>query len=90
MNDRKTDRTINGNNYRVGFDRLEWSKMNERTLDELFKYNRKLSGMLENQIILKNGTTEKKMSLQRKIDKQENNLIRKSNKEITWNGGIRK
>lgn len=90
VNDRKTDRTINGNNYRVGFDRLEWSKMNERTFDELFKYNRKLSEMLENQIILKNGTTEKKMSLLCKINKQENNIIRKSDKEITWNGGLRK
>ena len=68
VNDRKTDRSINGNNYRVGFDRLAWSRMNEKTFDELFNYKRRLSEMLENQMILKNGSTGEKIDLKKRIE----------------------
>ena len=80
VNDRKTDRTINGNKYRVGFDRIAWSKMNEKTFDELFNYNRRLSEMLENQIILKTGSPREKEILIKKIEKTSLDLIQKSQK----------
>ncbi len=82
VNDRKTDRTINGNNYRVGFDRLEWSKMNERTFDKLFKYKRKLSEMLENQMILKNGSLSEINDLKERIEKEKRMLDNNLNLNI--------
>ncbi len=82
VNDRKTDRTINGNNYRVGFDRLEWSKMNEKTFDELFKYKRKLSEMLEIQMRLKYGSLSEINDLKERIEKEKRMLDKNFNLNI--------
>jgi len=66
--ERLTDRKIGDNSYRVGFDRVKWINMNEKTFDKLFKYNRPLIEKFENQFILKNGSPKEKDDLLKQID----------------------
>lgn len=83
VKDRKTNRSINGNKYRIGFDRIKWIKRNEETFDKLFNYNRKLTEMFENQNILKNGTPQDKDILNQKIEKE--NKINRRNTSRNYN-----
>jgi Family of unknown function (DUF5712) len=62
-NEINTKRVIGGNNYQVGFDRVKWIEMNERTFDEHFKYQRKELEKFKNQNILKNGSPLEKHEL---------------------------
>ena len=62
-NETNTKRVIGGNNYQVGFDRVKWIEMNERTFDEHFKYQRKELEKFKNQNILKNGSPLEKHEL---------------------------
>lgn len=71
--ERLTDRKIGKNSYRVGFDRMAWINMNEKTFDILFKYNRPLIEKFVNQYILKNGSPKEKDVLLKQVD-QENKL----------------
>lgn len=87
VKDRKTNRFINGNKYRIGFDRIEWIKRNEETFDKLFNYNRKLTEMFENQNILKNGTPQDKDILNQKIERE--NKINRLNTSRNYNGSHR-
>ncbi|WP_158729174.1 MULTISPECIES: DUF5712 family protein [unclassified Flavobacterium] len=66
-NEKNTNRTIGDNEYQVGFDRVNWIKINEETFDEHFRYNRKLLEKFENQNILKNGSPQEKHELNKKI-----------------------
>ena len=69
-NETNTKRVIGGNNYQVGFDRVKWIGMNEKTFDEHFKYQRKELEKFRNQNILKNGSPQEKYDL---------NILLKSN-----------
>lgn len=62
-NETNTKRVIGGNNYQVGFDRVKWIDMNEKTFDENFKYQRKELEKFKNQNILKNGSPQEKHEL---------------------------
>ena len=62
-NEINTKRVIGGNNYQVGFDRVKWIEINERTFDEHFKYQRKELEKFKNQNILKNGSPLEKHEL---------------------------
>lgn len=62
-NETNTKRVIGGNNYQVGFDRVKWIDMNEKTFDENFKYHRKELEKFKNQNILKNGSPQEKYEL---------------------------
>ncbi len=65
--ERLTDRKIGTNCYRVGFDRMNWINMNEKTFDELFNYKRSLVEKFENQYILKNGSPKEKDDLLKQV-----------------------
>lgn len=67
-NEKLTNRTIGDNEYQVGFDRVKWIIMNERTFDEHFMYNRKELEKFENQNILKNGSPKEKLDLMNQVD----------------------
>lgn len=69
-NERSKDRMIGNNKYHVGFDRMKWIEMNEKTFDLSFKYKRLENEKFRNQYILKNGSPKEKDFLNQKIKKQ--------------------
>ncbi|MBW2961955.1 DUF5712 family protein [Mesonia aestuariivivens] len=69
--ERKTDRSIGGNKYRVGFDRVRWINLNEDSFDKYFKYPRKALERFEIQNILKNGSPKEKEVLLKQINQQD-------------------
>ncbi|TQI69339.1 hypothetical protein JM79_0214 [Gramella sp. Hel_I_59] len=80
--ERSTHRSIGGNSYQVGFDRMKWINKNEKSFDTLFNYRRSAIEKFDNQYILKNGSPREKDLLIKKIDdikrlnKQENVIKR--------------
>lgn len=72
-NEKKTTRTIGTNTYQVGFDRVNWINLNERSFDRNFNYKREEREKFENQNILKNGTPLEKQELVRRIENTESN-----------------
>jgi hypothetical protein len=72
-NEKLTERTIGDNKYQVGFDRVKWINMNEKTFDEHFKYSRKELEKFKNQNILKNGSPQEKFELNKLIKTSQNN-----------------
>lgn len=77
VNDRSTQRTIGGNTYQVGFDRMKWINKNEQVFDDLFNYNRAPEEKFENQYILKKGSPKDKDAVKRKIEEHKLNLKNK-------------
>ena len=69
-NEINTERAIGNNSYKVGFDRVKWIDMNEKTFDEHFRYERTELEKFRNQNILKNGSPQEKYDL---------NILLKSN-----------
>ena len=69
-NERSKVRTIGKNKYKVGFDRMEWIKKNEKSFDRLFNYKRKELEKFKNQCILKNGTPKEKHELNNTLEKE--------------------
>lgn len=65
--EKSTDRTIGGNKYHVGFDRIKWINMNESSFDSFFKYERPELEKFNNQYILKNGSPKVKSALLKQI-----------------------
>ncbi|MFV8271515.1 DUF5712 family protein [Flavobacterium sp. GT2N3] len=86
-NEKSTSRTIGDNEYQVGFDRVKWINMNEKTFDEHFKYNRKELEKFKNQIILKNGSPQEKLELLNQIDATQKT---KSIRSINFNQSQKK
>ena len=74
-NELNTERVIGNNPYKVGFDRVKWINMNEKTFDEHFKYNRKELEKFKNQNILKNGSPQEKFDLKKCIEQSQNNTV---------------
>ncbi len=72
--ERSTTRTIGGNTYHVGFDRMKWINMNEKSFDDFFQYKRKEREKFINQYILKNGSPEEKESLLKEIEAKEQTI----------------
>lgn len=72
--ERSTQRSIGGNAYQVGFDRMKWIIMNESSFDTLFNYKRGLIEKFNNQYILKKGSPKEKSELIQKIEKTRKNL----------------
>lgn len=70
VQERSTQRTIGGNAYQIGFDRMKWTESNERTFDSFFNYNRMENERFENQNILKNGSPREKDVVIHKIKGQ--------------------
>ena len=70
-NEKNTDRKIGSNNYKVGFDRKNWTNLNEMSFDKTFDYNRGLGEKFETQNTLKNGTPEEKHEIKMKLKKEE-------------------
>lgn len=66
--ERSTTRTIGGNKYHVGFDRIKWINMNENSFDEFFNYQRPELEKFNNQYILKNGSPKEKAVLLKQIE----------------------
>lgn len=66
--EKSTTRTIGGNTYHVGFNRMNWINMNERSFDDFFKYKRPELEKFNNQYILKNGSPKEKAALLKKIE----------------------
>jgi len=81
--ERSTQRSIGGNFYQVGFDRMKWINMNESTFDNLFRYKRGLTEKFNNQYILKKGSPKEKSELIQKIEKAYKTLDIK--KDISTN-----
>ncbi|SHG41341.1 hypothetical protein SAMN05444396_11183 [Flavobacterium segetis] len=85
-NETLTKRTIGDNNYQVGFDRVKWIDLNEKTFDEHFKYKRPELEKFKNQNILKNGSPQEKFELNTRlknhvlIKEQENTIVKKLNR----------
>ena len=69
--ERSTTRTIGGNTYHVGFDRMKWINMNEKSFDDFFQYKRKEREKFINQYILKNGSPKEKAVLLKEIEKKK-------------------
>ncbi|PQJ72778.1 DUF5712 family protein [Polaribacter butkevichii] len=69
--ERSTTRTIGGNTYHVGFDRMKWINMNEKSFDDFFQYKRKEREKFINQYILKNGSPKEKAALLKEIETKE-------------------
>ncbi|WP_343330513.1 DUF5712 family protein [Polaribacter staleyi] len=69
--ERSTTRTIGGNTYHVGFDRMKWINMNEKSFDDFFQYKRKEREKFINQYILKNGSPKEKEALLKEIETKE-------------------
>ncbi|MFV5685101.1 DUF5712 family protein [Flavobacterium sp. GB2R13] len=86
-NEKSTSRTIGDNEYQVGFDRVKWINMNEKTFDEHFKYNRKELEKFKNQNILKNGSPQEKFELLYQIDAIQKT---KSIRSINFNQSLKK
>jgi len=72
-NEKSTSRTIGNNKYHVGFDRVKWINMNEKTFDSFFNYNRPQIERFKIQNILKNSSPKEKDQL-----KLELNVLLKS------------
>ncbi|MFD2827618.1 DUF5712 family protein [Leeuwenhoekiella polynyae] len=76
--ERSTQRSIGGNSYQVGFDRMKWITNNEKSFDDFFQYRRTELEKFQNQYILKNGSPKEKDELAQKIKRaykdRENNL----------------
>lgn len=86
VKERNTSRTIGGNKYKVGFDRMKWIQMNETSFDVFFKYKRPELEKFKNQYILKNGSPSEKNNLlksikEKSIVKQHKEVIVSQNKE---------
>lgn len=87
-NEKSTSRTIGNNKYHVGFDRVNWINMNEKTFDLFFNYARPELEMFKNQNILKNGSPKEKEQLSiilnvgQKITQPFNNENINSNKSL--------
>lgn len=86
-NEKLTKRTIGDNEYQVGFDRVKWIDMNEKTFDQHFKYNRKELEKFKNQNILKNGSPQEKFELLNQIDEIQKT---KSIRSINFNQALKK
>ncbi|RXG16554.1 DUF5712 family protein [Leeuwenhoekiella aestuarii] len=65
--EKSTKRKIGNNVYQVGFDRMRWTNLNEKSFDDYFKYDRPELEKFENQYILKNGSPFEKDKLKQKI-----------------------
>ncbi|WP_282073967.1 DUF5712 family protein [Polaribacter atrinae] len=72
--ERSTTRTIGGNRYHVGFDRMKWINMNEKSFDDFFQYKRKDRERFMNQYILKNGSPREKEALLKEIETNEQTI----------------
>ena len=72
--ERSTTRTIGGNTYHVGFDRMKWINMNEKSFDDYFQYKRRQREMFINQYILKNGSPKEKEALLKRIETKEQTI----------------
>lgn len=72
--ERSTTRTIGRNTYHVGFDRVKWINLNEKSFDIYFKYKRPELEKFENQNILKNGSPKEKQALLNRISNIKNEL----------------
>jgi hypothetical protein len=72
--ERFTTRTIGGNKYHVGFDRMKWINMNEKSFDDFFEYKRKEREKFINQCILKNGSPKEKEALLKEIETKEQTI----------------
>lgn len=72
--ERSTTRTIGGNTYHVGFDRMKWINMNEKSFDDFFQYKRKERERFINQYILKNGSPKEKEALLKEIEIKEQSI----------------
>ena len=85
--ERSTTRTIGGNKYHVGFDRMKWINMNENSFDDFFNYPRQELEKFNNQYILKNGSPKEKKELLNKIETMKQSVIneRSNTKDITRN-----
>lgn len=81
--ERSTTRTIGGNTYHVGFDRMNWIIMNEKSFDNFFKYKRPEREKFRNQYILKNGSPKEKAALLKQIESKEQPI--KNTKEYAQN-----
>jgi ribosomal protein L31E len=81
-NEKLTKRTIGDNEYQVGFDRVKWINMAEKTFDEHFKYSRKELEKFINQNILKNGSPQEKFELNKLIATSQNNTRQAQKKSI--------
>ena len=85
--ERYTTRTIGGNTYHVGFDRMKWINMNEKSFDDFFHYKRKERERFINQYILKNGSPKEKETLLKEIEikEQQTQKTRNHGKNYTRN-----
>lgn len=77
--ERSTTRTIGGNTYHVGFDRMKWINMNEKSFDDFFEYNRREREKFINQCILKNGSPKEKEALLKEIATKEQTIEKTRN-----------
>jgi hypothetical protein len=77
--ERSTTRTIGGNTYHVGFDRMKWINMNEKSFDDFFQYKRKEREKFINQCILKNGSPKEKEALLKAIETKEQTIEKTRN-----------
>ena len=84
-NEKLTSRTIGENEYQVGFDRVKWIDMNEKTFDEHFKYQRKDLEKFKNQNILKNGSPQEKYDLNKVLKSNQTNFVTAIDKHQQWN-----
>ena len=80
--ERSTKRTIGGNSYHVGFDRMNWINMNEKSFDAYFQYKRPEREKFINQYVLKNGSPKEKAALLKQLEANKNI---KSTKEYAQN-----
>jgi hypothetical protein len=83
VQERSTQRIIGGNAYQIGFDRMKWTKNNERTFDSFFNYNRMELEKFENQYILKNGSPRERDVVNLKINGQAIKVENEIKKEKT-------
>lgn len=86
-NEKQTNRKIGNNEYQVGFDRVKWINLNEKTFDEHFNYKRKELEKFENQNILKNGNPQDKHEVNKKIEAESinRNDVKKQIKSTHFN-----
>lgn len=74
VKEKNTSRTIGGNKYQVGFDRMKWINMNETSFDTFFNYQRPELEKFNNQYILKNGSPKEKKELLDHIENKQQAL----------------
>ncbi|WP_158837799.1 DUF5712 family protein [Polaribacter sp. L3A8] len=77
--ERSITRSIGGNTYHVGFDRMKWINMNEKSFDIFFQYKRKEREKFINQCILKNGSPKEKEALLKEIETREQTIENTTN-----------